>query len=136
MKGSGNRGTWLLALLCVLGVASCVALPASAGADSAGAIGGMTLVFAGSKAQNEAGNVAVPVTCLGDGHEFCSGEVTLSHQGHHISIPFSVRGGGREVLFVPLRLHTVRHPRRVHGVATTIQPRGPATSAKQFLYAG
>ncbi|MBS1885395.1 MAG: hypothetical protein JSS97_20790 [Actinobacteria bacterium] len=96
----------------------------------------MTLVFASDSTHEAAGNVAVPVQCLGPDNGFCSGVVTLSRSGHSTSIPFSVRGGGREVLFVPLRLGgRADHPRRVHGVATTDQALGPATSAKQFLYA-
>ena len=95
----------------------------------------MTLVFTNGKARNVADNLAVPVECVG-GDGFCSGEVTLSHRGHHISIPFSVQGGKHEVLFVPLRVRPAKsHPRKVHGVASTIQPRGPATSTKEFLYA-
>lgn len=134
IKKSGGTAKGLMTLLCVLGVASAAVIPAAAAADSATA-GGMSLVFATGKARNVAGNVAVPVTCVGEGHGFCSGVVALSHQGHRISIPFSVRAGGHELLFVPLRLHAAKHPRRVHGVATTVQPRGPATNTKEFLYA-
>jgi hypothetical protein len=96
----------------------------------------MSLVFSSGQAHEAAGNLAVPVQCLGSGNGFCSGVVTLSRSGHHIGIPFSVRAGGNEVLFVPLRL-TGRgdHPRKVHGVATTDQALGPATSAKQYLFA-
>jgi hypothetical protein len=135
MEKSGKSARGLTALLCVLGVAG-VILPASAGAESSLSAQGMTLVFAGGNARSIADNVAVPVRCLGAGHGFCSGNVTLSRNGHHISIPFSVQGGGHEVLFVPLALRgEARHARKVHGVATTIQPLGPATSTKEFLYA-
>jgi hypothetical protein len=135
MKKSGKRVMTLAPLLFVLGSAS-IALPASAGAE--GSISeGMTLVFASGKAKAVTDNVAVPVRCLGGGDGFCSGNVTLSRNGHRISIPFSVRGGGDDVLFVPLALRgTAGHPRKVHGVATTIQPRGPAITTRQFLYAG
>lgn len=126
----------LAALLTVLGVSACLAVPASAGADSLASAGAMSLVFSSGQAHEAAGNVAVPVQCVGAGDGFCSGVVTLSHSGHHISTPFSVRAGGTEVLFVPLRLGGhADHPRKVHGVATTVQPLGPATRAKQYLYA-
>lgn len=123
-------------LIGALGVAACLAIPASAGAEASASSGAMALVFASGEAHEAAGNVAVPVRCLGPGTGFCSGVVTLSRSGHGISIPFSVRGGGREVLFVPLRLGgRGHHPRRVHGVATTDQALGPVTSTRQFLYA-
>lgn len=132
----GNPVKGLTAALAVLGLAGALALPATAGADASAIAPGMTLVFAGGKAHNVADNVAVPVECLGEGHGFCSGVVTLSRSGHRISVPFSVRGGGHEVLFVPLRLGGGKaHPRKVHGVATTVQPQGPAASTKEFLYA-
>ncbi|HEY2055831.1 MAG TPA: hypothetical protein VGH14_18010 [Solirubrobacterales bacterium] len=96
----------------------------------------MSLVFASGNAKSVADNVVVPVQCLGNGRGFCSGNVTFSRNGHHISIPFSVRGGGRDVLFVPLSLGgKASHPRRVHGVAITTQPLGPATSTQEFLFA-
>ncbi|MBS1888329.1 MAG: hypothetical protein JSU06_14185 [Actinobacteria bacterium] len=132
---SGKVGRGLAAALCVLGVGG-ASIPAFAGAQGpAGAE--MTLVFASGKTRSVAGSVAVPVRCLGEGDRFCSGQVTLSRNGHHTSIPFSVRGGGEEVLFVPLRLAGGKgHPRKVHGVATTVQPLGPATRTQEFLYAG
>jgi hypothetical protein len=122
------------AVLGAVGIAACLSVPASAGASSSDA-GAMSLVFASGQTHEAAGNVAVPVQCLGSGDGFCSGVVTLSRSGHSISIPFSVRGGGHEVLFVPLRVSGHGdHPRRVHGVAATDQALGPATRAKQFLY--
>jgi hypothetical protein len=135
-KNSGGAGRRLALFLAVSGIAAAMIIPPSAGAGGFVSAADMTLVFAGSNANTVADNVAVPVKCLGDNGGFCSGEVTLSRSGHHISIPFSVHGGGEEVLFVPLRVHGRRtHPRKVHGVATTVQPRGPATSTKTFLYA-
>lgn len=134
-KPSGNVAKGLATLLCVLGITSALVIPATAGATSSIAEG-MSLVFSAGKARSVAENVAVPVECLGDSHGFCSGNVTLSRNGHRISIPFSVRGGSREVLFVPLSLGgNAGHPRKVHGVATTVQPLGPATNTKEFLYA-
>lgn len=124
----------LASLLCVFALVGAAFLPATAGAE--GAVSqGMSLVFATGKAKSVAGNVAVPVRCLG-GEGYCSGNVTLSRDGHRISIPFSVRGGGQEVLFVPLALRGHSdHPRKVHGVATTVQPLGPATSSRTYLLA-
>lgn len=134
-KSSRDVAKGLAALLCVVGIGSALVIPAGAGATSSIAEG-MSLVFSAGKTRSVADNVAVPVECVGDSHGFCSGNVTLSRNGHRISIPFSVRGGGHEVLFVPLALGGhANHPRKVHGVATTVQPLGPATSTKEFLYA-
>jgi hypothetical protein len=122
-------------LLCALGVAGSMAIPASAGADSS-ASAGMALVFGGGRARNIVDNVAVPVRCLGGAGGFCSGVVTLSRNGRHTTIPFSVRGGGHEFLFVPLRVGNSKdHPRKVRGVASTVQPLGPPTSTAQYFYA-
>lgn len=135
-KRTGNASKRLTALACAVGLAGCLAIPASAGADSPFPASAMNLVFASGKAHSVADNVAVPVECLGDSHGFCSGVVSLSRAGHRISIPFSVRGGSHEALFVPLRLGGgAHHPRKVHGVATTMQAGGPPSSIKEFLYA-
>lgn len=135
-KASDGLGRRFAGLLCVLGLVACAAAPASAGASSAFPVPGLSLVFANGNARSVADNLAVPVRCLGSGRGFCSGVVTLSRDGHHISIPFSVRGGGHDLLFVPLRLGAGQgHLRKVHGVATTAQTAGPPTSIKQFLYA-
>jgi hypothetical protein len=137
MANRTGRSTQVLAVLgCALGAASFMAIPVSAGADSAISPSATTLVFANNDAHSVSDNVAVSVECLGEAHGFCSGVVSLSRAGHRISIPFSVRGGGHESLFVPLRLETGKsQPRKVHGVATTIQALGPPTSTKEFLYA-
>jgi hypothetical protein len=133
---TGNLRKGLAAPICILGIAGCMAVPASAGAEGPDSLSAMTLVFTNGKAHDIADNVAVPVECLGDSRGFCSGVVTLSRAGHRISIPFSVRGGGHESLFVPLRLGAEKHhPRRVHGVATTAQQLGPPTSTQRFLLA-
>lgn len=125
----------LALLLSAIGLLAAAFVPATAGADSA-VSQGMSLVFATGKAKSVADNVAVPVRCLGSGNGFCSGNVTLSRNGHRTSIPFSVRAGGQDVLFVPLALGDgAKHPRKVHGVATTVQPLGPATSSRTFLLA-
>jgi hypothetical protein len=132
----GNPVKRVATALAVLGLAGALVLPSTAGADASAIAPGMALVFSGGKAHSVADNIAVPVDCLGEGQGFCSGVITLSRSGHRISVPFSVRGGGHEVLFVPLRLGGGKaHPRKVHGVATTVQPQGPATSTREFLYA-
>lgn len=123
------------AVFSLLAITAAVALPASAGADGSFS-SGLSLVFAGGRAHAVADNVAVPLECVGSGSGFCSGEVTLSYNGHRISAPVSVRGGGHDVLFVPLSVgSTTRHSRKVHGVATTTEPLGQPVSIKEYLYA-
>lgn len=128
----GKTTTKLTAAVAVLGLVGAIAIPATAGAVSIAS--GSSLVFANGKAHAVAGNVAVPVECVGAGG-FCSGNVTLSRAGHRVSIPFSVESGSKETLYVPLHVEGKSHAKKVHGVATTVQPQGSATSTKQYLYA-
>ncbi len=135
MEFLGNYGRRALAVVPVLAIAAAIVLPASAGADASLA-SGLNLVFAGGKAHAISNNVAVPVECVGAGEGFCSGQVTLSHDGHRITVPVSVRGGGHEVVIVPLRVGSTKaHARKVHGVATTTEPLGHPVSIKEYLYA-
>jgi hypothetical protein len=135
MKFLGNSAKRVVAVVPVLAIVAAVAIPASAGAESSFS-SGLSLVFAGGKAHAVADNVAVPVECVGSGSGYCSGEVTLSRKGHRISIPVSVRGGGQEVVMVPLRVGSTKsHPRKVHGVAVTTEPLGGPVTTAEYLYA-
>jgi hypothetical protein len=116
-----------------LALGAAAAIPASAPAASAGAATGETLVFGATPAHIDGKLVVVPVECLGAGRGLCSGVVTLSWDGHRSTEPFSVRGGAREVLFVPLRIGAAR-PRKVRGLATTDQSPGPPRNSKAVLY--
>ncbi|OJU81222.1 MAG: hypothetical protein BGO11_21360 [Solirubrobacterales bacterium 70-9] len=123
-------------ILGILTVATAIAVSAIAASGAWSAPSDMSLVFDGEQAHLVAGNVAVPVHCSGDSAGFCTGSVTLSHGGKYTTIPFSVQGGRDDSLIVPLALGAgTKHPRKVHGIATTVQPRGPATSSKEILYA-
>lgn len=119
------------ALLCVLGLTAAAAAPSSAAADSPVFIPGMELVFAGETAQSVGDQIVVPVRCLGESPGFCSGVMTLAGGGHRRTVPFSVRAGARESLFVPLRLEG-SGPLR--GTATTDQRLGPPSSTKTLLF--
>jgi hypothetical protein len=129
----GKTATKLTSAVAVVGLVGALALPAAAGADSIAS--GSSLVFANGKTEAVAGNVAVPVECLGSGTGFCSGNITLSRSGHRVSIPFSVENGSKETVYVPLHVTGKAHAKKVHGVATTVQPQGAPTSTKEFLYA-
>jgi hypothetical protein len=128
-----NRYGHVLGLLIVT---AAIAVSAVAASGAWSAPSDMSLVFDGEQALMEAGNVAVPVHCSGDSAGFCSGSVTLSHGGRYTTIPYSVAGGRDDSLIVPLALRaTSKHPSKVHGIATTIQPQGPATSTTAIFIA-
>lgn len=112
-------------------------MPVSAGADAPVVTPGMELVFSGESAQIVRSYVVFPVSCIGDGRGFCSGVMTLSHDGRRASVGFSVSAGVRELVHVHFRLGSgARHrPFKVHGVATTDQRLGPPSSTRTFLYA-
>jgi hypothetical protein len=122
----------LAGLLFTFALSTGVAAPASAFAEEPVSSPGMELFFAGEYVKSAGGQVVVSVTCVGKGPGFCAGVVTLSSRGHHQTVPFSVRRGTRESLFVPFRLEGAR---KVRGVATTDQRLGPPSSTETFLYA-
>jgi len=107
-----------------------VAVPAPAGAEPPAYA--PVLAFAGDTARVVAGQVAVPVECLGEASGFCSGTVTLSRAGKRAVTQFALRGGARESLFVPLPLGT-SHPTKVSATLSTAG-RGEATNTKSLLF--
>jgi hypothetical protein len=114
-----------------LGIVACVALPA--GAAAAPPSETVSLVFSTGTARQVAGNLAVPVRCVGGSTDFCSGVLTLSGSGHKTSIPFSVQGGSGESIFVPLRLEGKAKSQKVIAVAGTAQPGGPPANITEVL---
>jgi hypothetical protein len=127
---SGVRGR-LAATIGVIGIAACVALPAAV--TAAPSSESVSLVFTTGTAREVAGNLAVPVRCLGESTGFCSGVLTLSGGGHKTSIPFSVQGGSGESIFVPLRLEGKAKSQKVIAVAGTAQPIGPPANVTEVL---
>ncbi len=93
----------------------------------------MSLVFTTGAAREVAGNLAVPVRCLGESTDLCSGVLTLSGSGRKASIPFSVQGGSGESIYVPLRLEGGHRAQKVIAVAGTAQPIGPPASVSEVL---
>lgn len=114
-----------------LGIVACTAL--SAGAAAAPPSESVSLVFTTGTAREVAGNLAVPVRCLGKSTDFCSGVLTLSGSGRKVSIPFSLQGGSAESIYVPLRPEGARHAQKVIAVAGTAQPIGPPASVSEVL---
>lgn len=117
-----------------LAIGVCVALPSAAAAATPAE--SVNVVFATGTARQLAGNLAVPVRCLGEPTDFCSGVLTLASGGHKVSVPFSVQGGSAESVFVPLRLERESRLRRVLGVAATAQPGGPPVKVTEVLSVG
>ncbi|HEY0277912.1 MAG TPA: hypothetical protein VGC32_06555 [Solirubrobacterales bacterium] len=115
----------------VLAVAACAALPAAASAAPPSA--STSLVFTTGTARPAAGLLAVPVRCLGESTGFCSGVLTLTSGSRKASIPFSVKGGSTESIYVPLRLEGTRRASKVTAVAATAQPLGPPDSVTEVL---
>jgi hypothetical protein len=130
-RAPDTAGRRLVACFCVLGLIGSIALPASAGAESAISLPGMELAFGTRDAHNIGNEVAVPVECYGEEGGFCSGVVTLSRGGRRTSVPVSVRGGAHESVFVPLRLAGAG---KLRGIATTDQRLGPPSTTETFLY--
>jgi hypothetical protein len=129
----GKRRNRLLSTACALAVFACWA--ASSGAAAAAPVQGMELDFAGDSVQAAAGEVAVPVDCSGLAGGFCSGTITLSWSGRRGAAPFSVRGGGKETILVPLSVETrAGHPARLSAVASTVQPLGAPVTRKAALH--
>jgi hypothetical protein len=119
----------------LLSLAGCAAVPASAGAESGPPIAAMTLVFVGETAHVAGGDLAVPVECLGGQTGYCSGVLTVSRGGQRSVVPFSLKGGSAESLYVPLRLEAGgRRTTKVSATATTSQPLGTPAVTKSLLY--
>jgi hypothetical protein len=131
MKNLSSARRRFAAAFGVLGIVACAALPT--GAAAALPSESVSLVFSTGTARQAAGNLAVPVRCLGESTDFCSGVLTLSGGGHKSSIPFSVQGGSGESIFVPLRLEGNGKSRKVIAVAGTAQPGGPPANVTEVL---
>jgi len=118
-----------------LGLTSSLAAPPATAARSEIPSSSETLVFGTTTARTVGGAVVIPVECLGARRGFCAGVVTLSWGGHRSSEPFSVRGGGKDTLFVPLRIdRTHSGGVKVRGVAATAQSVGPPQQIKALIF--
>ena len=109
-----------------------------AGILSVGTAGGATfagaeLEFAGDTAEYAAGQVAVPVECVGGPTGFCSGTLSVTARGKRSVSTFSIQGGSHDTVTVPLP-EGRGQPTKVAAVATTTQPLGPAITRKALLH--
>jgi hypothetical protein len=117
-----------------IAVLACLAL--WAGAATASPATGTELEFAGDTAELSAGQIAVPVECVGDSTAFCSGTLALSWHGKRSVSAFSVQGGHDETVIVPLPNKGLDRRARVAAVATTSQPLGSPVTRKAVLHLG
>jgi hypothetical protein len=97
----------------------------------------MSLVFTKDTAQVVGDKALVLVKCLGSQTGTCVGTVSLDLEGDTHKVPFSVLGGHKQSLVVPLGSEDDR-PARTAGrkalaVASTVQPLGPCHEAERTL---
>src|ERR1700742_4049432 len=103
MTMSRTKQIRALSALGTIAILACLAAFAVVGSASATVPAtGMELEFAGDTATLAAGQVEVPVECVGESTGFCSGALTLTLHGRRSVSTFSVEGGQDETVFVPL----------------------------------
>jgi hypothetical protein len=100
---SQRRGTRLAAILCAAALLG-GAIPSLAAARSTAleAPTEMSLSFASATARLIGPEALVLVKCTGSQNGICSGTVTLSNEGHRHKVTFSVVGGSKQSLTVPV----------------------------------
>lgn len=111
------------------------AVPAGSAAGSSPFDGGspMSLVFMRPTARVVGSEALVSVKCVGSRNAICSGTVSISIAHRRHQAPFSVGGGSRQSLAVPVG------PRRAVGnalgraVASTTQPSGGYVRIREAL---
>jgi hypothetical protein len=118
-----------LSALVVIAALACLAF--AAGTGIAAPTGATELEFAADTAEAAAGQVAVPVECVGEPTGLCSGTLALSWHGKRSVSTFSVIGGSRDTVFVPL---AAGRRAKISAVATTSQSLGPAVVRKATLH--
>jgi hypothetical protein len=124
----------LWATLSLVALITLVAALISGGTAAAAPFAGAELEFAGDTATYAPGEAAVPVECIAGPTGFCSGTLSLSWRGRKSVSTFSVPGGSRETVLVPLPAAAGGRPARLAAVATTTQPLGPAITRKAILH--
>lgn len=142
-NGKSSMGT-LKARLATLAAASTIlaglALPAAAAAETAAEyVSGprMTLTFARDTARLTGAGAVVSVRCNGPRSGVCAGTLSLEIEGASHKAPFSVMGGQRRSLVVPLGDDASQSSdagvRRALAVASTMQPLGAPALTEQVL---
>ncbi|MFN8217040.1 MAG: hypothetical protein U0R71_10655 [Solirubrobacterales bacterium] len=130
-----RAGALALAALALVGIAAAPAAAAEPEIPLASPLApSMTLAFAGQEAEVVGTRAVLAVKCRGPRSGTCDGTVTLSVGGSDHSAAFSVLGGHRQSLVVPLGPGAPRHARhRVRAVAETVQELGACQQTERFL---
>jgi hypothetical protein len=141
--GKSSMGTFRARLATLAGAAALLVVavaPAGAAAEGTpeSVLGPrMSLVFTKDTAQVVGEKALVLVKCLGSQTGTCVGTVSLDLEGDAHKVPFSVLGGHKQSLVVPLGSGG-DHPapaaaRKALAVASTVQPLGPSHEAERNL---
>src|ERR1700709_310586 len=117
-------------------VALIACLAVAAGSAVASPATGMELEFARDTAQLSAGQVVVPVECVGEPTGFCSGTLAISFRGRRSVSTFSVQGGHDDTIEVPMPAEARGRRPQVSALATTPQALCPAVTRKAVLPLG
>jgi hypothetical protein len=128
-----ERTKKLPALAALGALALLVAAILSAGTAGGATFAGAELEFAGDSGEYAAGQIAVPVECVGGPTGFCSGTLSISWRGKRSVSSFSVQGGSSDTITVPLPAGSHGRPTKIAAVATTTQPLGTAVTRKAIL---
>ncbi len=141
--GKSSMGTpmrRLATLAAATTILATAAVPAVASAEGAADfVSGprMTLVFARESARDTGAGAVVSVKCIGPSSGVCAGTVALDLGGQTHKAPFSVIGGHRQSVVIPLGSDANDSadsgPRRALAVASTMQPLGPCALTEQVL---
>jgi len=130
----------LATLVAATAFLAALATPAVASAESASDfVSGprMTLIFARDTARETGAGAVLSVKCLGPRSGVCAGTVSLELEGQTYKAPFSVIGGHRQSLVVPLGTDASASrdsgPQRALAVASTMQPLGAPALTEQLL---
>jgi len=118
----------------VLGtLADSIAALLSTGVAGGATFAGAELEFAGDTAGYEAGQIEVPVECIGGPTGFCSGSLTISWHARRSTSSFSIQGGSHDTISVTLPAGGPGRPTKIAATATTTQPLGPAVTRRAVL---
>ena len=142
-SSTGARKARLATLVAAITLLAALVTPAAAAAESASDfVSGprMTLVFARDTARETGAGAVLSVKCLGPRSGACAGTVSLELEGQTYKAPFSVIGGHRQSLVVPLGSDASASrgsgPQRALAVASTMQPLGAPALTEQVLRVG
>jgi hypothetical protein len=136
-KGSAGPRNRAAAVVGALVVALLLATAAATGARAASSSSGVPhtkLKFAGPNARLVGSRAVVLVFCFAPRSQSCAGTASLRVAGADHEIAFSIRGGRRQHLAIPLGADRRRvDRRRIRALAETVQPLGSPQRVRRLL---